>query len=83
MHAAASRYIFFCVNLHSAKFVTASWDGMARVWSAAKGQLLAKLEGHTDVRWRLAAQPAALAPLLRPATQKRDGFLCRQLGAFQ
>jgi WD40 repeat protein len=30
------------------RIVTASGDKTARVWNAANGQLLAKLEGHTD-----------------------------------
>src|SRR5262245_10475918 len=46
MYAAASRYIFSASIFIRRSSSPPAGTGMARVWSAAKGQLLAKLESH-------------------------------------
>jgi WD40 repeat protein len=37
--------------------VTASFDRTARVWNAATGQVIAKLEGHSDAVYGAAFSP--------------------------
>jgi WD40 repeat protein len=39
------------------RLVTGSVDGMARVWDAVTGELLASLSGHTDTIWGVAFSP--------------------------
>jgi hypothetical protein len=54
--------------------VSASTDGVVKIWDAASGAAVAVLRGHSDVVWHLRALPLQPPPPPPPPPPARQGL---------